>query len=56
MTMTIEEAKQILFENRRSTCSCKYNSLGEMFSEALKLKEEQEKKQTQENPIDGEPI
>lgn len=46
--MTIEEAKKILFENRRSTCSCKYGSVAEMLGEAVKLKLEQEKKEAEQ--------
>ncbi len=44
--MTIQEAKQILAENGRSTCSCKYGGdEGKMIAEAIKLKAEQEKRQ-----------
>ena len=45
INMTIQEAKQILAENGRSTCSCKYGGdEGRMIEEAIKLKEFQEKK------------
>lgn len=53
--MTLEEAKDILFKNRRSTCSCKYNSVSEMLGEALKLKLEQEKKELEESTKDVTP-
>jgi|LakMenE18May11ns_1017448.scaffolds.fasta_scaffold9512832_2 hypothetical protein len=43
--MTIQEAKQILAENGRSTCSCKYGGdEGRMIAEAIKIKESQESK------------
>jgi hypothetical protein len=46
INMTIQEAKQILAENGRSTCSCKYGGdEGKMIAEAIKLKAEQEKRQ-----------
>ena len=42
--MTIQEAKQILAENGRSTCSCKYGGdESKMIEEAIKIKESQEK-------------
>ena len=42
--MTIQEAKQILAENGRSTCSCKYGGVSEnMIIEAKRIVEEQEK-------------
>ncbi len=45
INMTIQEAKQILAENGRSTCSCKYGGdEGKMIAEAIKLKTEQEKR------------
>jgi hypothetical protein len=45
INMTIQEAKQILAENGRSTCSCKYSGdEGRMIAEAIKIKEKQEKK------------
>ncbi len=45
INMTIQEAKQILAENGRSTCSCKYGGdEGRMIAEAIKLKAEQEKR------------
>jgi hypothetical protein len=42
--MTIQEAKQILAENGRSTCSCKYGDESKMIAEAIKIKEAQENK------------
>jgi len=43
--MTIQEAKQILAENGRSTCSCKYGGdEGKMIAEAIKIKESRENK------------
>ena len=43
--MTIQEAKQILAENGRSTCSCKYGGdEGRMIAEAIKIKESSEVK------------
>lgn len=42
--MTIEEAKQFLLDNGKSTCSCKYGSTVKMIEEARRLKEEQDKK------------
>lgn len=42
--MTIEEAKQILLDHGRSTCSCKYGSVTSLIAEAIKIKESQEKK------------
>ena len=45
INMTIQEAKQILAENGRSTCSCKYGGdEGRMIEEAIRIKESQEKK------------
>jgi hypothetical protein len=43
--MTIQEAKQILAENGRSTCSCKYGGdEGKMIEDAIKIKQAQETK------------
>jgi len=45
INMTIQEAKQILAENGRSTCSCKYGGdEGKMIEEAIKIKQAQENK------------
>jgi hypothetical protein len=42
--MTLEEAKNILQKQGRSTCSCKYGGVSEnMIIEAKKILEEQEK-------------
>ena len=42
--MTIEEAKQILLDHGRSTCSCKNGSISNLIAEAIKIKESQDKK------------
>ena len=43
--MTIQDAKQILAENGRSTCSCKNGGdEGKMIEEAIKIRESQENK------------
>jgi len=45
INMTIQEAKQILAENGRSTCSCKYGGKeGRMIAETIKIKKSQERK------------
>ena len=42
--MTIQEAKQILLDHGKSTCSCKYGSSSNLIAEAIKIKESQEVK------------
>ena len=43
--MTIQEAKERVAANGRSTCSCKYcGEEGSMINEGIKIKESQEKK------------
>ena len=43
--MNLDEAKKILSENGRSTCTCKYGGdEGRMIEEAIKIKQAQEKK------------
>jgi hypothetical protein len=44
INMTIEEAKQILLDHGKSTCSCKYGGSSNLIAEAIKIKESLESK------------